>query len=152
MFKNLTKPGKEFMKLVLHLLFFFHLVWFRLFFLHWNTTKISPNQLIVLLSGAYLVCIRVWRIYSNIRIFEYIGLKYLFGHSFGSILFVPIYLDIRWGKICLYEYIQTFVHECVREWKQAEYSNIRTIFNTNIYSDIRSCKIFYSNIFGHSFV
>ena len=50
-----------------------------------------------------------------IQIFEYIGLKYLFGHSFGSILFVTIYLDIRWGKICLNEYIQTFVHECVRE-------------------------------------
>ena len=32
------------------------------------------------------------------------------------------------------------------------YSNIRTIFNTNIYSDIRSCQIFYMNIFGHSFV
>ena len=60
---------------------------------------------------------RVWRIYSNIRIFEYIWHKYLFGHSFGSILFVRIYSDIRSGQICLYEYIQTFVHECVREWK-----------------------------------
>ena len=26
------------------------------------------------------------------------------------------------------------------------------IFNMNIYSDIRSCQIFYTNIFGHSFV
>ena len=62
MFKNLTKPEKEFMKLVLHFLFFFHLVWFRLFFLHWNTTKISLNQLIVLLLTSWtLAAIWFWR-------------------------------------------------------------------------------------------
>ena len=43
--------------------------------------------------------IRVWRIYSNIRIFEYIGHKYIFEHL---------------CQICLYEYIRTFVRECVR--------------------------------------
>ena len=32
------------------------------------------------------------------------------------------------------------------------YSNIHTIFNTNIYLDIRLCQIFYTNIFGHLFV
>ena len=33
------------------------------------------------------------------------------------------------------------------------YLNIRTIFNINIYSDIRSCQIcFYEYLFRHSFV
>ena len=57
---------------------------------------------------------RVWRIYSNIRIFEYIGHEYIFGHSFISIFLLWIYLDIRSCQICLYEYIRTFVGECVR--------------------------------------
>ena len=58
--------------------------------------------------------IRVWRIYSNIRIFEYIGHEYIFGHSFVSIFLLRIYSDIRSCQICLYEYIRTFVGECVR--------------------------------------
>ena len=57
---------------------------------------------------------RVWRIYSNIWIFEYIGHEYIFGHSFVSIFLLRIYSDIRSCQICLYEYIQTFVGECVR--------------------------------------
>ena len=32
------------------------------------------------------------------------------------------------------------------------YSNTRKIFKTNTYSAIRSCQIFYTNIFGYSFV
>ena len=52
---------------------------------------------------------RVWRIYSNIRIFEYIGYKYIFGHSFVSIFW--------------YKYIRIFV--CVN-------------FLIRIYSDIHS--------------
>ena len=32
------------------------------------------------------------------------------------------------------------------------YSNIHTIFFTNIYSDIGLCQILYTNIFGYSFV
>ena len=77
--------------------------------------EILKNQLIM--ASLIVCCIYPLKAECDeyIRMFEYIGLKYLFGHSFGSILFVPIYLDIRWGKICLNEYIQTFVHECVRE-------------------------------------
>ena len=43
-----------------------------------------------------------------IQIFEYIGHKYLFGHSFVSNLFVQIYLDIRLCQKKLYEYIWIF--------------------------------------------
>ena len=77
--------------------------------------EILRNQLIM--ASLIVGCIYPLKAECDeyIRIFKYIGLKYLFGHSFGSILFVRIYLDIRSGKICLYEYIQTFVHECVRE-------------------------------------
>ena len=49
-----------------------------------------------------------------IRIFEYIGHEYIFGHSFVSTFLLRIYLDIRSCQICLYEYIRTFVGECVR--------------------------------------
>ena len=49
-----------------------------------------------------------------IRIFEYIGHEYIIGHSFVSIFLLRIYSDIRSCQICLYEYIRTFVGECVR--------------------------------------
>ena len=49
-----------------------------------------------------------------IQIFEYIGHEYIFGHSFVSIFLLRIYSDIRSCQICLYEYIRTFVGECVR--------------------------------------
>ena len=50
MFKNLTKPEKEFMKLVLHFLFFFHLVWFRLFFfaLKYNRNISQPVDCLII--------------------------------------------------------------------------------------------------------
>ena len=106
-----------------------------------------------------------------IRIFEY-----------SNILGTNIYSDIHSGQFCLYEYIRTFVRVkfvCTNIFRHSFmsvlesenrpniriYWNIRTIFNTNIYSDIRSCQIFlriYSdihsckffdtNIFGYSFV
>ena len=69
------------------------------------------------------VCARVWRIYSNIRIFEYFWYEYLFGHSFASFF--------------VYEYIRIFV---------------RIKILLRIYSDIRSYQNFDTNIFGHSFV
>ena len=53
-----------------------------------------------------------FRIYLNI--FEYIGHKYLFGHSFVSIFWYKYILTF---KNCLYEYIRTFVRECARVWK-----------------------------------
>ena len=49
-----------------------------------------------------------------IRIFEYIGHEYIFGHSFVLIFLLQIYSDIRSCQICLYKYIRTFVGECVR--------------------------------------
>ena len=67
--------------------------------------------------------IRVWRIYSNIRIFEYFWYEYLFGHSFVSFF--------------VYEYIRIFV---------------RIKILLRIYSDIRSYQNFDTNIFGYSFV
>ena len=52
MFKNLTKPEKEFMKLVLHFLFFFHLVWFRLFFfaLKYNQNISQPVDCLIIID------------------------------------------------------------------------------------------------------
>ena len=38
--------------------------------------------------------------------------------------FNRIYSNICLCQICLYEYIRTFVRECVRVWKLVEYSNI----------------------------
>ena len=89
--------------------------------------------------------------------------------EYSNILGTNIYSDIHSGQFCLYEYIRTFVRVkfvCTNIFRHSFmsvlesenrpniriYSNIRTIFNTNIYSDIRSCQIFYTNIFGHSFV
>ena len=51
---------------------------------------------------------------SVTNIFEYIGHEYIFGHSFLSIFLLWIYSAIRSCQICLYEYIRTFVGECVR--------------------------------------
>ena len=48
-----------------------------------------------------------------IRIFEYIGHKYIFGHSFVSIFLLQMYLDIRLYQICLFEYIGTVIRQCV---------------------------------------
>ena len=94
----------------------------------------------------------MWQIYLNIQIFEYIGQEYLFGHSFVFIILIQIYPDIRSYQICLYEYIRTFIRECIIVWKQFKYPNIGTIFHTNMYSDIQSCHIFITNIFKHLFV
>ena len=87
--------------------------------------------------------------------------------EYSNILGTNIYSDIRSGQFCLYEYIRTFVwvkFVCTNIFRHSFmsvlesenrpniriYSNIRTIFNTNIYSDIRSCQICYTNIFGCS--
>ena len=51
---------------------------------------------------------------SVTNILEYFGHKYLFEHSRVSNLLKQIYSDIRSRQICLYEYIRTFVRECVR--------------------------------------
>merc|ERR1712001_792443 len=81
-----------------------------------------------------------------IRIFEY-----------SNILVTNIYLDIRSYQFFFYEYIRTFVRvkfvctnifrhslvsvlECKTLTNIRIYSNIRAIFNTNTYSDIRSCQ------------
>ena len=82
------------------------------------------------------------------NIFKYFGHKYLFGHSFAFIFLMRIYSDIRSQQICLYEYIR----ECKNLMNILIYSNIHTIFETNICSDIRPWQIFYTNIFGYLFV
>ena len=81
-----------------------------------------------------------------IRIFEY-----------SNILVTNIYSDIRSYQFFFYEYIRTFVRvkfvcknifgyslvsvlECKTYTNIRIYSNIRAIFNTNTYSDIRSCQ------------
>ena len=81
-----------------------------------------------------------------IRIFEY-----------SNILVTNIYSDIRSYQFFFYEYIRTFVRvkfvctnifghslvsvlECKTKTNIRIYSNIRSIFNTNTYSDIRSCQ------------
>ena len=127
-----------------------------------NTT---PTRFGLLISFFVSICIVLCRngcfkpeCDEYIRIFEY-----------SNILGTNIYSDIHSGQFCLYEYIRTFVRVkfvCTNIFRHSFmsvlesenrpniriYSNIRTIFNTNIYSDIRSCQIFYTNIFGHSFV
>ena len=83
--------------------------------------------------------------------------------EYSNILGNNIYSDIRSGQFCLYEYIWTFVrvkfvcmnifrHSFMSVLESENRPNIRTIFNTIIYSIIRLCQIFYTNIFGHSFV
>ena len=68
---------------------------------------------------------------------------------------------IYWSQISIRKFIcvkkncmNIFV--TVLEYKNSKniriYSNIRTIFITNMYSKILLCQIFYMNIFGHSFV
>ena len=79
-----------------------------------------------------------------IRIFEYIGHEYIFRHSFVSIFLLRIYSDIHSYQVFLYEYIRTFVRQCVRAWKLDEYSNIFE-YSYNIYSDI--CSFIYIRIF-----
>merc|ERR1739844_742108 len=81
-----------------------------------------------------------------IRIFEY-----------SNILVTNIYSDIHSYQFFFYEYIRTFVRvksvctnifghslvsvlECKTKTNIRIYSNIRAIFNTNNYSDIRSCQ------------
>ena len=110
MFKNLTKPEKEFMKLVLHFLFFFHLVWFRLFFfaLKYNRNISQPVDCLIIrgISRLYQSVTNIFK-YSNIRIYwsqiyiwTFVRINFsftnIFGHSFVSNLFVQIYSDIRW--------------------------------------------------------
>ena len=63
-----------------------------------------------------------------VQILKYIGPEYLLGHSFVSI----------------FEYIRLFVQFSIQIF-------IRTYF-IRMYSDIRSCKIFDTNIFGYLFV
>ena len=95
--------------------------WFALYF---ENIYISAIILFADTSDHYdAVWIRVWRIYSNIRIFEYFWYEYLFGHSFVSFF--------------VYEYIRIFV---------------RIKILLRIYSDIRSYQNFDTNIFGYSFV
>ena len=93
-----------------------------------------------------------------IRIFEY-----------SNILVTNIYSDIHSYQFFFYEYIRTFVRvkfvctnifghslvsvlECKTKTNIRIYSNIRAFFNTNNYSDIRSCQKINMNIFGYSFV
>ena len=81
-----------------------------------------------------------------IRIFKY-----------SNILVTNIYSDIRSYQFFFYEYIRTFVRvkfvctnifghslvsvlECKTQTNIRIYSNIHAIFNTNTYSDIRSCQ------------
>ena len=87
--------------------------------------------------------------------------------QYSNIFVTDIYLSFV--SIFWYKYIRTFVRvkfdctnvfgysivsvieckNCLNIWI---YSNIHTIFNANVYSDIRLCQIFYTNIFGYSFV
>ena len=98
---------------------------------------------------------RVWRIYSNIQIFDYICHKYLFRHSFVSIFryeYIRTIVRVKFECTNIFGYSFVSVLECKNFLNLRIYSNIHTIFNTNIYSDIRSCQICCTNIFGYSFV
>ena len=104
--------------------------------------------------------------YSNIRIYwarifirTFIRVNFvctnIFGHSFGSNLFVRIYSDIR-SWVCyrvkigrLFKYIRIFVQFSIRIFIR---TFVRVKFFIRIYSNIHSCKFFDTNIFGYSFV
>ena len=84
---------------------------------------------------------RVWRIYSNIRMYwsqiyirTFVRINFsftnIFGHSFVSNLFVQIYS----------RHSLVSVLECKTLMNIRIYSNIRAIFNTNTCSDSRSCQ------------
>ena len=77
--------------------------------------------------------------------------------EYSNILVTNIYSDIRSYQFFFYEYIRTFVRvkfvctnifghslvsvlECKTSTNIRIHSNIRAIFNTNTYSDIRSCQ------------
>ena len=77
--------------------------------------------------------------------------------EYSNILVTNIYTDIRSYQFFFYEYIRTFVRvkfvctnifrhslvsvlECKTLTNIRIYSNIRAIFITNTYSDIRSCQ------------
>ena len=89
--------------------------------------------------------------------------------EYSNILVTNIYSDIHSYQFFFYEYVRTFVRvkfvctnifghslvsvlECKTKTNIRIYSNIRAIFNTNNYSDIRSCQKINMNIFGYSFV
>ena len=108
---------------------------------------------------------RVWRIYSNIRIYlsqifirTFVCINFfntnirtfdrakfdctnIFGYSFMSVL--------ECNNCSIFEYIRIFVQFSRRIFIRA-FVCVK-IFN-RIYSDIHSCKFFDSNIFGYSFV
>ena len=69
------------------------------------------------------ICYRVWRIYSNIRIFKYSWSEYLFGYSFVSFFgyeYIRIFVRVNFWNTNIfgysfvarfwYEYIRIFVH------------------------------------------
>ena len=103
---------------------------------------------------------RVWRIYSNIWIFKYIGNKYLFGHTFVSIfIYKFIWTFVRIKLVCT----NIFGHSFVSLWKLVktfiQFSILIFIraficvkFLIQIYSDIHSCKFIDTNIIGYSLV
>ena len=114
-------------------------IWLKTYFWHWN---------------------RVWRIYSNIWIFKYIGNKYLFGHTFVSIfIYKFIWTFVRIKLVCT----NIFGHSFVSLWKLVktfiQFSILIFIraficvkFFIQIYSDIHSCKFIDTNIIGYSLV
>ena len=80
--------------------------------------------------------ISVTNIYSDIRSYQLFDID-IIGYSWVSNIFGLLFVSVQ---------------ECLHCLNVRIYSNIHTILITNIYSDIRSCQICYTNIFGHLFV
>ena len=87
-------------------------------------------------SWACLHC-RVWRIYSNIRIFEYFWPEYLFGYSFVSFfgyeyIRISVRINLLDTNIFGYSLVARFWYECIQIFIHINFQ-IPTMFLFNFY-------------------
>ena len=81
------------------------------------------------------------------NIFEYLNTQ-----IYLSLIFIQTFVDVKFVCTNIFGRLFVSVLECKNYSNIYMYLNIYTIFHANIYSDVRSCKIFDTNIFGYSFM
>ena len=90
-------------------------------------------------------CIGLYQSVANILEYSNIGI-------FLSKIFIRKFVRVKFVSTNIFGHSLVIVLECKTKTNIRIYSNIRTIFNTNTYSGIRLCQMFYTNIFGYLFV
>ena len=80
---------------------------------------ITITIIIIMSTIIIIICTRVWRIYSNIRIFEYFWSEYLFGYSFVSFFgyeYIRIFVRVNFldTNIFGYSFVARFWFEYIR--------------------------------------